>query len=447
MNTNPAGSVEPAVTRTSLAADGINSALASASDALSMLGIAAPGAQAPQPAAPPAPPVPESAAPAAPASLVPEPAAPASPVPEPAAPARTDPSTLRGRLSGEISPPRAVEAIPEEPPPNPDGVEHSPAQRVTWAKLRTERNHFERQARDAEAQAETAREEARRVAAEKAELDAARETLQAERDDLVERLGRANLAESPKFQQRYDDKIAAVQGKLAKDLETSLGVDAAHAPREAARLLRMTPEEIAEAMSDAPALALARVLRSVEEHATLEQQRTDELAHWRETSASLGVAQAREDAARATAERRRWAEDAMTMARNEGNPAFVASDDASRAYVEQVAREVHGFVQTATQEELTRSAVNGFVLPVVLDELNRVVEENRGLRDALERGRRLGAPPMLPSAPHSPPPPAPAAQPGVTPVPEASRPRDFLEQAATGALDSLRPVFGGPIPQ
>jgi len=350
---------------------------------------------------------------------------------------------LRSRFSAPTPP--AAPAAPAAPvvPDAPPGVDASKPENkqqvFTWAKLRAEHDQFRKEAAELKQQMESVAEEKRKIAEEKALIESERQKALQERDTYAEKLGKVSLAESPEFQQRYDAKIGEVQGKLAADLLKYTGLKEDEAGQQAYALLNADPKQLTELFKDNPQM-LGRVMTRVEEAAALFQQRDVELQNWRETSASLGIQHAQEQVIRSTESRRQWADLAIDIAKQSGHPIFSAVEGDWKKVADEVAQAAHGFVQTATEEELTRAAVEGFANPYLYDAFNQVMEENRQLRDRLEGGFRMSSPPLFPypgEQPRQPAPPPPP--PNVVEVVRPDSPDAF---AADAIGQMLRRVSG-----
>lgn len=358
------------------------------------------------------------------------------PVAEPAPPA-----DLRSRFSTTATPPADPLApvpppvVPETPPGLDPTKPESKQQVFTWGKLRSEHDQFRKEAAELRQQMVTVAEEKRKLAEDKALVEAERQKAVVERDTYAEKLGKVSLAESPEFQSRYDEKVNVVQQKLAADLLKYTGVKEDEVMQEAYNLLNADPKQLTEAFKDNPQM-LGRVMTRVEEAAGLLQQRDVELANWRDTSASLGIKSAQEQVLRSTEARRQWADLAIDIAKQSGHPIFSAVEGDWKKVADEVSQAAHGFVQTATEEELTRAAVEGFANPYLYNAFNQVVEENRQLRDRLEGGYRMATPPLFPYPGEQPRAPGPAPlPPNVT---EVKRPENPLETANNAISQALR---------
>jgi cytochrome c556 len=411
----------------------INMARDMLSDFSSLLGAAAGDpAQIPATVIPQAAPLPQ-----APAAIV-------SPVPP--APAVPAPDALRGRFSGAVPPPvvaapDAASEFPETPPLAPGQVPDQ-QQNHTWAKLRYEAKTYRLDAADKTAKLQALEAEKAALAQEKAAIEAERQAVIKERDTFSERLGKVSLAESPQFQERFDVKIAGIEAKLAQDLVKLAGEPPERATQTARKLMRLNPEDLAQALEGAQPLVLGKVMARAEEAASLEQQRELELTNWRQTSASLGVQEAKAQVVRSAEERRSWADTAIDVARQSGHPVFAAQDPQAREAAQRIAEEAHGFIQTATEEELVRAAVEGYANPMLYDVINSMAEENRQLRDRLAGGFRSMSPPVSAAPGYAPPAPPAAPQANVVAARPSDDPRAMATAAAFDAVSEIGRMFG-----
>lgn len=373
-----------------------------------------------------------------------------APVTPPVAPAPvlpTAPDALRNRFSGQPTVPTApvtpdLPVVPEVPPGVDPNKPESKQQVFTWGKLRSEHDQFRKEVVEKAKALEAAEAEKQKLAEEKALIDAERQKIIQERDTLSERLGKVSLAESPEFQARFDGKMAEIQDKLAADLVRYSGVKQEEASQEAYNMITADTKQLAEMLKDNPQM-LGRVMTRVEEAAAIWQQRDEELKNWRQTSAALGVREAQAQVIRSTEERRTWADMAIDLAKQTGHPIFSAVEGDAKVLADEIAMQAHGFVQTATEEELTRAAVEGFANPYLYQTVNQLIEENRMLRDRIEGGYRMAAPPLYPFGGTTPPPPAPPAPPpNVHPVQKPDNPYDVADTAIKNALSNLGMLRG-----
>jgi len=370
--------------------------------------------------APPAPPAAPAAPPATPPVAVPVATPPAG---TPPAVAGTPPAAL-GSLSDRFTKPPeeiaaaktaagqppAAPAAPEPPAPELEGAPDKA--RHAFARLRTERNQFER---DLQAKAkllsdvEIARDQ---LAQEKVTLLADRDKAIQDRDALQDRLGRISLAESPAFQQKYTQKETEIEARLASALVKFGRVTPEAAPAKARDLLRAPTDALTGLTKDMQPTVQGAVMMLASEFADINTQKTLELDNWRKTSAAMGMEAVRENTIRSAEQRRSWADAAIDAARKIGNPVFAATDAEGVKLAESAAAAFQGFVQTATEEQLTRAAAEGFVAPLLYDtiaQLTMALQQQQAQLDAFLRAQGVPMRPFVPQAPAAPPAPPAAA--------------------------------------
>lgn len=381
-------------------------------------------------------------------NATPPPQAPAVEVPT----AKVDPTAIAARFTNPQAPQPPAQAPVEAS--KPQDPEPDPAQFVTadgrpdkqahaFAKLRYEAKQFERQAADSKRLADEAAAERTRLATENSAIVEAKASAERERDELRERLGKISLSESPQFQEKYGGREATLEARLAKGLTKYAGVtDPAQALAKARDMLRASPERLQGLVDDMHPSVQGMALLAASEFAALDEERQQELANWRQTSAALGVQEARAGAVRSIEERRRMADAALTAAATVGNPVFAASDPEAKAVGDQVAEAFRGFAQTATEEQLMHAAAEGFAAPVLYqtieDQATQIAELSVRIA-AFDRARSV---PMSPF--HAPPPAVVAPAPPANVVPaDQSDPMSFARRAAGSAIqDYVRMTTG-----
>ena len=363
----------------------------------------APAATVTAPAPAPAQPV----QPAQPAAAVPAPA----PAPAPAKPA-VDPSALAGRY-GKKDPaaaperPPSVDTLPETPPEG-DKAGH------TWAALRSAAKRFEKEIVPALERDKAAEAAARKEAEDKvAAILAEKERLAQEKDQLLEKVGQLSLTESPKFKEKYGTREAEIRAKLAKTLAQTQRAEPGQADALAGKLLALAsdPAALAQALDDLHPRAVGAVDFAVQEWAALDQERRQELADWRQTGLASGIEASREAVIQSAEERRRLSESAIGFARRAGNPVLTAdaADPESAARVAEIESAFHGFMQSASQDQLSQAAAEGFVAPFLYARITEQDGEIASLQEQLRSFRDARRPPSSVWTQAAPQPPAPPA--------------------------------------
>ena len=71
-------------------------------------------------------------------------------------------------------------------------------------------------------------------------------------------------------------------------------------------------------------------------------------------------------------------DEAIEAAKAYGNPVYSADDPAVKETADALAEEFHGFVQTATEEQLIRAAAEGYSAPYLYEVLNQQQAEIAG---------------------------------------------------------------------
>lgn len=377
------------------------------------------------------------------ASATPPPVAPPPPVPPPepqvVQPKPFTPAAISARFTD--APPAvvtqpAVDAIPETPPGDTSPGSEDKAV-YSWARLRTEAKTFQREAQAAKQEAEAARLEAKTARETQAQVAAELEQQKLREQELVEKLGRLSLAESPEFQQKYDLRFAEVKTKLGKALVKYAGVSEEDADANAAGLLAADPHKLPDMLSDLNPSVAGMVLTMTSEAAAIDEAKRLELANWRQTGAASSVESARRSAADAAESHRRMSDAAIEAARAFGNPVYASTDPAVKEVADEIANEFHGFVQTATEEQLIRAAAEGYAAPYLYEALNQQQAEIRELRDQLAGRTRAANPPLFPSSGYTPPPAPPSTPPNVVAATKPDSAQDYAKASAAAAISKF----------
>lgn len=398
------------------------------------------------PADPPADPPPQPAVtPPAPV-LAPTPAPPPPPAPRP-----FDPTSVVDRFTKPVSElaPAAVPAAPAAPPASPvpeappAEAGHKPDERqaYTWARLRSERNAFEADLKAERQKLADFEAEKQKLAEEKAALAEEVQKAKREAESLSETVGKLNLAESPQFKQKYGQKAAEIEAKLAAHLTRFARVPQGEAAAKARELISMDPSALSDATADMHPSVAGMILTLAGDMAALSEARDQELANWRSVAANMGVQEARDTVVRSAEQRLSLANSALEAAALAGNPVYTSTDPQAKEISASLVEAFKGFAQTATDEQLMRAAAEGFTTSYLVDALNAQAEEIGRLRDSLATRDRAALPPMFayPGA-GDPPPPPPA--PTAAPAKAADSPESFARASAEGAVAELHRTWG-----
>lgn len=338
---------------------------------------------------------------------------------------------------------RYTSTVLPEPPP---GQTEPPAAEVpltdpkaahAWAGLRTRVKEAETKVSQFQKDAETAQEEARQRATDQAKLAAELEEAKKREQALVEKLGRLSLSESPEFQRKYDLRLAEVKTKLGKALVKFTGAEDNEAAQTVMRILSADPKDLTEMLSGFNPSVAGLILNITSEAAAIDEAKRLELDNWRQTGAAAASIDARKTVVEQAANRRKLSEAAVEAAKAYGNPVFTSDDPSVKEAAEALVNEFHGFVQSATEDQLIMAAAEGYSAPYLYEALNRQQQEIAELREQLSGRTRASMPPLFPSA-GMPLPPAAAPAPGnVTAATPPDSPREYALGAAAEALRQL----------
>lgn len=386
---------------------------------------------------------PQMLQPQAPQPQAPQAPQPAQPPAQPPARPPVDLSKIADRFSKlpeapAPAAPASVDTIPEAPAVGPDGKPDAKAAHA-YAQLRSTAKRYEKEIVPALEQAKAAETVARQAAEAKVTaILAEKEKLEADKQGLIEKVGRLSLVESPQFQEKYGVRESAIRSKLAAALSSIQRVEPAQAEAMASRLLKASsdPETLGQLIADFHPRAAGAVEFAAQEFAALDQERGQELSNWRQSGLASGVQEAREAVIRSAEDRRKMAVDALEFARAAGNP-FMAFDPADAEAATQAAGlgdAFQGFVQTASEEQLVKAAAEGFTAPLLYAQIEQQRTEIEALQSQIQSFRgafRVPASSFLPSLqPQAPQPAAPAAKSAV----DADDPELLLRRRLEGMI-------------
>jgi len=366
-------------------------------------------------------------------------------------PRRFDPNTVADRFTKPVSEitaaPVVAESVPDVPPDLPPedaaGHEGDDKKKFSWAQLRKERNTFEAELRTERQRLADLESEKQRLAEEKAALAEETQKYKQEAESLSETVGRLNLAESPQFKQKYDQKAVDIEARLAGHLTRYARVSPEEAEARAREFLTMSPADLAEATSELNPSVAGVILTLAGDLATLDEARNRELQNWRQTAASLGVQQARENVVQTAERKLALALDALDAAAAAGNPVLNSDDPEAKEVAASLVEAFKGFAQGATDDQLMRAAAEGFTAPYLYEVLNQQAETIRELQNAIASRNRASAPPLYPASPSAPVPQAPAPASNAVPVRTADSPEQFAKDFGEGIVNDMRAVFQG----
>lgn len=274
------------------------------------------------------------------------------------------------------------------------------------------------------------------------ETGAARDALQRQIEeketmikDLEERLGRVNLEASPAFQSKFDNRIKAIEGRLAKNLSQFAQVGDDKAAEAASALLKATPEALNERLSKLPPAVAGAVLNSWQDAHDVATERASALAEWRKTLTAVELEDRQTRTQGDIKQRRDVALKAIEDAAGTG--CFVYSDigtPESKEAVTKYREAFLGFVQTADHGELIRKAADGFAAPTLYRVIDLQKDRIRQLETELASRNGASVLPVSPSM-GTPPPRVPAPKPG-----EGMSATELRDTAAKNAAMALRVV-------
>ena len=431
----------PTQTAVPVSVAGLDNPQTDRSDAMELLGkIPIPGAA--SQGLPPVPPAPQPPAPP------PSPSA-----PQPAAPAKIpDYKSLGNRYNGAaepVQPPVSVDTVPETPPVDPATGKPDVKTGHAFAELRAGMRRYEKEiVPGLEAKAKAAEDKALAAEAKAAALLAEKEKVEREKGELSEKVGRLSLTESQAFREKYGAREAKVKSTLAQTLVKFARVEPANAEAAAAKFLSVgaDPKALDEATGELHPAVAGAVLLAAQEWAAIGEERNQEIANWRQSALANGVTEAREEVIRSAEERRRLALSALDFVKKAGNPVFAddGSDPEAAGRLAEIEDAFQGWMQSASDDELSKAAAEGFVAPFLYRHIADLEGEVAQLRAHIQGYRHAAGIPVSPSAPavSAPPPPKPAEG-GAVPVDRSDDPMSWLRDKAAGLVSGYNRAVAG----
>ena len=331
--------------------------------------------------------------------------------------------------SAEPQEPASPDDIPEDPP----GEKPSARSRHAWAQLRSMVKEREAELEQIQKDLE---ERDRRLAAMAEEVKNKEEAAK----DLEERLGRTNLSQSPRFQEKYNAQFHKLADRVQRTLTQYGGVNEEQARAVADRVMTATPKEIAELSKKLdPAIAGAIVTASADAQA-LWTERQQELDNWRESTTADAQQLAQRDAVASTKARREMADNAIKQALEFGVDLYNTENADIAEFAQEATEQFQGFAQSATHEELMQLAALGNALPAYMEVMNVQQERINQLEELVKsHGYALN----IPGETSAPAPPAPAPQDtGATLFEGSKDPVKTAEGALGQMLGEMRQQLG-----
>lgn len=366
--------------------------------------------------------------------------APAFVAPNPTVPTQDTnvPAPAAATGSAPVPSPTTTEATPPVPPPADEGqqaLSTEDKKAHAFAELRFANKQLTQRTADLEKQIEALNvsvEEANKKASEYESQLAESSRVRA---DLEDRVGRASLAESKEFRERYDAKIDTTLESLTKVItENTTLKDPKKASDYAASLLNSSKEDMVAAVQGLPTYVQGSIYNLVDEGKRVQAEREDALTQWRATQTGLSEAEARRQAEQMSQRRAMLSEQAMEAVRTSTMPAYALTDPDFVNARKQAEEKATAFLRTAPEEDIVKAAAEGMMAHLNYAIIDALQEQVVDLQQKLAAGHRLSSPPVRSVAPAQPP--APVAP---TPTPTAHRTTHTMATDIVAGLFAKRP--------
>ena len=368
-----------------------------------------------EPAVPAQPPVPQAPAPVAPVAPAPQSTSPVEAQPPPGQmPVATPAPQLPTQTQDvELTPPLENGSTAAEPTGQPAGPKtHEDRQAHAFAALRFENKQLNSKVSDYERQLREAQEKQDELARKNAEFEAQLASERETRAVLEDKVGRANLAESKEFRERFDARMdKAVEGLTKLISEKTDMTDPRRAEEFAKKLMTASEGDVLHTIENLPSYVQGAIYNFVRDGKAIQAEKETALEQWRVTQSGLSEAEARRQAEELNARRQAMAAEAVKSLRASKIPIYDISDPTFAEIRAKAESQAEAFVRTASESELAHAATEGVMAQLAYNIIDALVQENAQLKSRLSAGYRLDAPPARPSfAPPTPPPPKPAPE-------------------------------------
>lgn len=296
----------------------------------------------------------------------------------------------------EPVPAPTAEPAPTQPAPEPTDTLTSDDKRAhAFANLRYENKQLSGKVSEYEKQMAEMQAKLDEQASKYSELENSFSNERKLREEMEDKVGKANLAESKEFRERFDVKRDKVVEDLAKVIIDKTDVtDLNKATDFAAKLMTASETDVLHAIEKLPSYVQGSIYNLVKSGKEIDAERTAALEQWRTTQAGLTEAAARERVEQANKMREAQADAALTYVRSANVPAYAVTDPAYADMVKKAEEQASAFIKTATSDQLMNAAMEGAMAPVTYALIDMLRDENQHLREQLEAGHKLSAPPI-----------------------------------------------------
>lgn len=313
--------------------------------------------------------------------------------------AQPDGVVAEDAIPADVLPSDTPPANPNEPPkpaeqtkPIDEPKFKDPKQAHAFATLRHENTELRKELDALKAKPAVAPEEVeQRVSAKVAEIESA---YKEQIEELEDRIGKVDLAESPAFKAKHDSVIAGTANRIVGMLMKG-GVSKEDAEGLFKDLLKKgTVERSAQLQELVPALA-GPVVNLMDDLDTMRQKRTAELQNWRESRAASKEEESRIGKTKAFEVAETLVAQTVKQLEAEGNPFFrkSQSNQAWNAGVDERVSAFRGLLRSGDQSVLSTMIAEG----MVAKEFRKLYEAEKAKHAALRKevGDRFGMIPAL----------------------------------------------------
>lgn len=288
---------------------------------------------------------------------------------------------------------------PDSPVQAPPEIEQNERAKSAWEILRNRERESRHRAEALQTQLEAMAKQAGAVADERARFAAELQGRDDKIHELEEKLGKADLASSPEFRRQYDEKMDAVSERFSEALKAAAEIDDAVLAETVDKLLATSDSEFTRLVSQLPAAAQGSLWDKRREYRGIATARESAIAEWKTARAGVEKTDEQRQVVENAERRRALAEQAIDFTNSKIDPRHrptVLSEDTYKQEVESANKQFRGFMQVATDDEIARVAYQGFLVPVMQQQIAFLADAVGQYRDAYFALRGAGAPPALP---------------------------------------------------
>ena len=281
----------------------------------------------------------------------------------------------------------------------PEPEEMTDKAKYAWQELRGQLRQYKGLAQQYKDQLDKAVHDGEGLAAERSRFA---DEIKAREDriaELEDRVGKLDLESNAAFQEQYDRPISGLVDQVSAVLSESAEIPQDKLEEVATNILTADDAAFNRMVAKLPAAVQGSFLDKRVQFARLDAAREHALQEWRSTQDGTQTVAEQERVAERAVRRRELAQSAIDyttkMLPPDERPA-VLSESTYADDVASVNRQFADFMQVAKEQDLSRAAYQGFLVPVMQRQLAYMTDAMTKWRDYAYALRGAGAPPASP---------------------------------------------------